>query len=175
MGMPDLVRNGQLTGDGEKVIALVEATLDQAENLVEGQDVSSLNALSGPFQDYYINVRKAKLSDAATWLKDRPYAASHLWSIIEAQEVEAAKTAKVDTLEARFAKLEEQMKLALETIQAKDAEIAALKEPAAETVDEPPAPKSHKTRKTQDAEPDAPAEEPTAEEEPDASDEEAEA
>jgi hypothetical protein len=175
MSMPDLVRNGQLTGDGEKVIALVEATLDQAESLVEGQDVASLNALSGPFQDYYINVRKARLSDAATWLKDRPYAASHLWSIIEEREVEAAKTAKVDTLEARFAKLEEQLRLTLAANQAKDAEIAALKETAETVVEEPPAEKPKKAKKTQDAEPDAPAEEPTAEEEPDATDEEAEA
>lgn len=181
--MPELVRGGQLTEFGRKVIALVETTLDQAESLIEGQDLAALNALSGPFQDYYINVRKMGLHDSASWLKDRPYASFALWRMVEEQEQAVQKAVQVDTLETRLAKLEEQMIKALEAIQIKDAEIAALKAdagPVVETVEvvaEPePEPKKRKTAKApQEPEPADPAAEPNAEGEPDKDAEKAEA
>ncbi|RPJ00025.1 MAG: hypothetical protein EHM39_05525 [Chloroflexi bacterium] len=171
--MPDLVRGDQLTEDGRKVIALLDATLDQAEALIEGQNMAPLNALAGPFQDYYINVRKAHLHTPESWLKNRTYAAFALWEQVREQEKTIATAEKADTMEQRLEKLEASIAALLDTRGAP----APIETPAAEAVEPTPEPaptKATKAKKTQEPEPEAPAAETTAEEPEKADDEKAE-
>lgn len=170
MSTPEFVYNGKLTDEGRKIVEHINTVLDEAESLIEGQNMAPLNALSGPYQDYYVNVRKAGLHTPDSWVKDRAYAAFRLWTLITEQENAAQKEQQVDTLEVRLAKLEEQMTKALETIQAKDAEIARLKETTVENetvVDAETVTKPRKAKKTQEPEPAEPAAETSAEGEPD--------
>jgi hypothetical protein len=64
--MPDLVqRNGELTPEGARVIAWIEAQFVEADAT---NDVGRLNGLSGYLSYYYVNVHKLHALTPAQWL-----------------------------------------------------------------------------------------------------------
>lgn len=68
MNMPDFVaRNGELTPDGQRLIAWIEAQFKDAD---KNNDLSRLNGLSGYLAYYYVNVHKLRAITPAQWLEE---------------------------------------------------------------------------------------------------------
>ena len=137
---PEFIYNNDLTDAGKKVVAFLEAGVNKQLSLVEGQNLTSLNQMSGPFQDFYVNVMAMKTSTPAQWVKDRAYGVASIWEQIVMQEEAAAATAQqtqqaqtMTDLAARLDKLEATL----------TAQIAALfpPAPAAEETDTDDTPK----------------------------------
>jgi len=110
---PEFIYNNELTDAGKKVVAFLSAGVTKQLALVEGQNLTSLNQMSGPFQDYYVHVMAMKTSTPAQWVKDRAYGVASIWEQIVMQEEAAAAAAQqtqqaqtVTDLAARFDKLE---------------------------------------------------------------------
>lgn len=117
---PEFIYNNDLTDAGRRVVAFLDAGVTKALSLVEGQNVASLNGMSGPFQDYYVNVMAMKTSTPAQWVKDRAYGVASIWEQIVAQDAAAVaaeqqqqQTQTVTDLAARFDKLEASLTAAI--------------------------------------------------------------
>ena len=155
MSDPIFVQGGQLTDAGKKVVDYIEAAIAKAEALVEGQDITPLNQMSGPMKDYWLNVQKAHILNPSEFVRDRRYAASKVWELVEAEEKARAAEAQTDTrandLEARLKMVEDKLTEALAGIRARDEKITNLEavppSPVVETVEDDPKSGKKKTRK----------------------------
>jgi hypothetical protein len=159
---PQFIFQNELTDTGRKVVAFLEAGVTEALGRVQGQDVSSLNHLSGPFQDYYVHVMAMQTITPAQFVKERTYAVESVWQLITQQEQAAADKEHQEqttaSLTDRLAKLEKALTEALAKIAEDDKA-----EPAAEEADEePPAAPKSKAKKSP-VEPEEPAAEKGAE------------
>ena len=179
--MVDFVRNGILTDEGRQVVEHLETEITKVEGLLEGHNVQALNSMSGPYQDYYVNVLKMRIHDPAVWVKDRPYAVDAIWEQLTAEaKAERARLdaeKRDDDLATRLEKVEKALSEALGQITAKDKQIAALKEDDAPVTDDaedkddededaPPAEDTKTSRRTKKAEVADPPADTAAEGEP---------
>lgn len=148
MALPDFVRNGTLTTEGQKVKERIEAQLAAAHALVEEkQDIGFMNGLAGHLKHYYVNVSSAHLMTPEEWMRDYPYAASVVWEQVETarkltEEAATAAAGQSDVV-TRLDKLEQLIAdLALKLTPAeKPAKAKAKPAPVENEVegDEPPA------------------------------------
>ena len=165
---PEFIYNGQLTDAGRKVVAYTEATLDRALKLQEGQDVTALNQLSGPFKDYYVNVTCMTYYQHKPegWVKDHPASVAAIWEQIQMEETAAATAATVQqqtqTVTDLATKLDTLQQIVTDLVAKLTPAPAAEKEEDEEEAAEPEEPKK-RGKKAAKAEEAAPPAEPSAE------------
>ncbi|MFA6044740.1 MAG: hypothetical protein WC718_07135 [Phycisphaerales bacterium] len=143
----EFVQNGAITPEGQKVIARLEAGIAEALKLEEGQNAGALNALSGPYKHYLVNVQQMGKHTGFTpaqWLKDYAYGAQSVYDLVLAEEKQAAQdklnedtVAQQAGLADKIGDLEKRLTEALATIDKQTADMAALQE----TQTEPDRPK----------------------------------
>jgi len=132
------VQNGVITPDGQKVIGRLEAGIAEAMKLEEGQNAGALNAISGPFKHYLVNVKQMGPHTGFTpaqWLKDYGYGAQSIYDLVLAEEKQAAQdklnedtVAQQAGLADKIGDLEKRLTEALATIDKQTADMAALQE-----------------------------------------------
>lgn len=127
MAVPSFINSdGTPTKDGENLIEWIEA---QFRDIDAANDITSLNRMSGPIADYYVNVYKLKAMTPARWLGEhsRSFAPS-AWGIMKFIEEQAA----VEQRNAETATKADAVASELEVLRAQlaeaVAEINALKE-----------------------------------------------
>lgn len=156
---PQFVLQNELTDAGRKVVTYLEAGVNAALAQVNGQDVSSLNHMSGPFQDYYIHVMAMKTISPTQFVKERTYAVESIWQLMVQQEQVAAEKAQQEqtntSLTDRLAKLEKALTEALAKLAEEDKTEPPAADDSAEDEPAPVAPAKKKS-KAEAAEPPAP-------------------
>lgn len=129
MTVPDFVSpRGDLTLDGERLIAWIEAQFAEADR---DNDLDRLNRLSGYLAYYYVNVHKLRAMTPAQWLQEHLHSgALAAWRDMQYLEEVTRQTAEqqeiVRQADSRLASLTEQLEMLRQELAAASQRIADL-------------------------------------------------
>lgn len=126
---PVFVQEGQITQVGLQLIEFIEAQYLPYDGPGDSANLAALNALSGPFSEYYTIVGKMKAKTPKSWLESFPQSAKNAYEVMkyveEKANAEAAEAAKLNETVDKTSKLEAALTELKETLNVKVAELEA--------------------------------------------------
>lgn len=123
---PEFVQRGELTAEGQKVIAHIEGLFAQ---VMESKEPDAYNGQPGHVKHYFANVLQLKSLTPEKWLESYGNAASAAWRDIETAEAATAQAETIKEADARVTELETKFNALAETLKADmEAQVKSVKE-----------------------------------------------